>query len=113
MQRSTHGQPTEYSFAQCVAAVELQLVLALTAQGTKSVHEEIRVIVGRVDARIELAGRHLIRAVVVSFELREYIAREKLPVVAVAFAQRELHARVLALRLWRRHVGASEGTHRL
>src|SRR5947207_3979779 len=112
MQRSTHGQPTEHSRAQRVAAVELQLVLAFTAQGTESVHEEISVIIGRVDARIELAGRHLIRAVVVSFELREDVAREELPVVAVAFTQRELHARVLALRRWRRHGGASEGTHR-
>src|SRR6266550_5736388 len=113
MERSTQGQPTEHSLAQRVAAVELQLVLAFTAQGTESVHEEISVIIGRVDARIELASRHLIRAVVVPFELREYVAREELPVVAVAFAQRELQARDLALRLWRRHVGASEGTHRL
>ena len=72
---------------------------AVVAERAAVVEREVGVVICRIDVRVELTGRVLERAVVVTLQLRPHVAGEELVVVAEALLGVELHALVLALGL--------------
>ena len=79
-------QTVRHSCRDRVAAVELERVRPIVAQQTAAgvVNLEVGVVICRVDVRVELTGRDLIRSVVVAGQTRPHVAGEELVVVAEA-----------------------------
>src|SRR5712691_264939 len=81
-----------------VAAVELERMRAIVAQPAAAavVDLEVRVVIRRVDVRVELTSRGLERAVVVAGQARPHVAGEELVVVAETLRRMQLNAFVLS-----------------